>query len=710
MVHAARAAVALFLFALPLHAQISSFPYLESFDLSAAVPSGWSANGFTISTTSARSAPNCLSATGKMLTKILMTPVIQLGGRTPERIAFYERRTSTALRYRLALSAVTEDLSRTFPLARWDSISAVNVYVQRSVDLDNVDVTAYSGLRFVLEILRDSTNSTGILRIDDVALTVQVGVDVVPVRVTVEPFLPVTGQDVTVSTLLRNDGRQLASSGILALRWESLGRAGGTATALWNIGGLDSTFVQLRIPSLPPGPTQLIVAATCPGDENPSNDTLRTTLDVGVGRGALVVNEIMYAPTREDEPEWIELYNPGPWSIHPGDMTVSDNSSTRVVVGTAGADSLQPGLYLVLARSADVTPLYPPFPFVVVPFPSLNNTTPDAVVIRDRAGRTIDSVWYAPAGGISNGRSLERRDWNLPSHAAATWQASEDPMGATPGRVNSVQRPEMDLLCDRLDVRRDPTSSGEAELSATIRNRGRRSARNAHVSFFAAPTAGDSIEPLSLIGTVPLVELAPEESVSVSLRWTEISSGSTRIAAVVENAGDLRPGNDTATVLLVNAYPARSLIMNEVMFESEPGQNEWVELFNPGPDPIDIGGWTLEDMPTTSGSVVRSTVPHRPVIVRSGAYAVLAAESTVTDRYPWLEDPVISVIVFGRGSGLGLNNAGDGLVLRDQTGASIDSVVISAQWHVGGIGSAGRSLERTRPHVSGTDADSWTTC
>jgi hypothetical protein len=85
--------------------QITSFPYLETFDSAQALalPSGWltSTNklisgDFRIeATSSAKSAPQCLLSSDAKTAQWLLSPEFDFRGRVPERLEFYERRSST---------------------------------------------------------------------------------------------------------------------------------------------------------------------------------------------------------------------------------------------------------------------------------------------------------------------------------------------------------------------------------------------------------------------------------------------------------------------------------------------------------------------------------------------------------------------------------------------------------------------------------------
>lgn len=55
------------------------------------------------------------------------------------------------------------------------------------------------------------------------------------------------------------------------------------------------------------------------------------------------------------------------------------------------------------------------------------------------------------------------------------------------------------------------------------------------------------------------------------------------------------------------------LLINEIASNPNP---DWVEFFNPGPDPVDLGGWFFTDSETGEGHVY--TFPAGTVVLAGG--------------------------------------------------------------------------------------------
>lgn len=91
------------------------------------------------------------------------------------------------------------------------------------------------------------------------------------------------------------------------------------------------------------------------------------------------------------------------------------------------------------------------------------------------------------------------------------------------------------------------------------------------------------------------------------------------------------------------------LVINELSPSPVAGP-EWIELYNPGPDPLDLAGWSLEDLLTTPSVITVFTTQ----LLNPGSFVLY-------------ELPVSK-----------LNNSGDGVILKNASGAIIDSMSYSS--------------------------------
>jgi phosphatidylserine/phosphatidylglycerophosphate/cardiolipin synthase-like enzyme/exonuclease III len=124
-----------------------------------------------------------------------------------------------------------------------------------------------------------------------------------------------------------------------------------------------------------------------------------------------------------------------------------------------------------------------------------------------------------------------------------------------------------------------------------------------------------------------------------------------------------------------NANTVNHLLITEILYDAPTSDNteEWVELFNPTANPINLQGWTISDNAGTF-SFPSLTIP-------SSSYLILARSSTAFNTLYGFT-PNISTF------SLSLSNSGDLLSLKDNFQTEIDYVAwetSSTGWSVGAI-------------------------
>jgi hypothetical protein len=131
---------------------------------------------------------------------------------------------------------------------------------------------------------------------------------------------------------------------------------------------------------------------------------------------------------------------------------------------------------------------------------------------------------------------------------------------------------------------------------------------------------------------------------------------------VLDAAGRATRARATLTTRTVRAH----VVINEVLADaigSEPAQ-EWIELSNDGAAPVDLEGWTLEDV---GGMAILPA--HR---LLPGAFALLVSEGfseqSAWDIAPRAGTAVLSVPDLGKN---GLANSGEPLLLRSPDGTVV---------------------------------------
>jgi hypothetical protein len=430
-------------------AQIITFPYSEKFDSSASLPAGWSASGFTINTSSSssHSAPNAVSATGNKALKTITSPPFDFSGKIPDTLAFYERRSATASKERLAVFAARGDTNFNLLLCQFDSTTTTSSYVKRRIALSQTGLRFQSQVRFRWEILRDSTNSTGVVRLDDIALTTAIATDVSLSRIYFDPAQPTRDDSLFIYAVVKNNGL-LPANAVDVVFYRNQDSIGTVSIA--SLASFDSALCCLTVPHLDAGTETFSALAICSGDENHSNDTASAAVSVQSNRDDIVINEIMFDPLAGQD-EWFEIYNRTSSAVSLKGWNFHDRPSLSGRMKTCSLSCAIPSKnFLCIAADSSLFALFSfssPDQFVILNQSggfSLNNDS-DAVVLCDASGKVIDSIaytadWHNPGIKDVSGRSLERIDPDGASNSAGNWSTCSDLYGGTPGKANSILR------------------------------------------------------------------------------------------------------------------------------------------------------------------------------------------------------------------------------------------------------------------------------
>jgi hypothetical protein len=401
----------------------------------------------------------------------------------------------------------------------------------------------------------------------------------------------------------------------------------------------------------------------------------------------VVINEIHPAPP-PGETEYVELYNAGDEAAVLAELRLADARRSPGKPNESGPLTLEPGSYLVLAADPASLPVrYGDVRTIEIgPWPALNNGG-DLVLVA-YAGEPVDSVEYNGAA-LTPGVSLERINPRAPAELVANWAAATSPDGGTPGRVNSVfvvdaSPPEL-LVAEYVDNRTleirfsEPLDPATLDLTA--------------VRVDGTPLSGASLVPEgdAMSGN------APAEGVRVFVPEVSDYSGNLGGPFEVDTAHRPKPGELAVTEL--HFAPAR-----DAFGVDGP---EFVEVSNLAPHPLSLAGITLEiGPPGDPDSVVPLRRPGRALAPRSSAVVYSEPDSerrrspqsgsALLDAHPGASSNEFLPVPVA-GTGLGLNNSGDSVRLRDATvdSETLETFTYSADWHDNRYRrTTGRSLER----------------
>lgn len=166
-------------------------------------------------------------------------------------------------------------------------------------------------------------------------------------------------------------------------------------------------------------------------------------------------------------------------------------------------------------------------------------------------------------------------------------------------------------------------------------------------------------------------------------------------------------------------------VINEILFapvqvkdDGLPDQPDFVEIYNPGNETIDLHGWHIEDCPTQSGkryAYYFAEDPSADNLIAPGQYGIIVPEESLDSEasrlvqfYDYLSgDSSVGIFIVQRKT-FSLNNDRDCVTLKDSNGTVVDSVSYSSTWHNPYLkNTKGRSLEKFNDQLSSGSPESW---
>ena len=181
---------------------------------------------------------------------------------------------------------------------------------------------------------------------------------------------------------------------------------------------------------------------------------------------------------------------------------------------------------------------------------------------------------------------------------------------------------------------------------------------------------------------------------------TEQTNDSTNWVTSLDESGST-PGIENS-IYNVPSYDRNVLIINEIMYDPETNNSEYVEFYNLSSEPVNIGGWKFEDENGNTNKLIETSF-----VIQPNEYFILLSDSSALINYNLFEYQNKNIV---GATSLGLVNTGELILLKDVRGNVIDSVFYSDKWNNRNIASSkGKSLERINPNLNGNDPLNWST-
>ena len=390
--------------------------------------------------------------------------------------------------------------------------------------------------------------------------------------------------------------------------------------------------------------------------------------------------------------EFVELKNTSTHSIDLFNWFFSDSSTTEQI---SSHYIIQPDSFVIVCASNAVSALQSFGNLVILnSLPSLNNDA-DILSIKDDKGKLIHSVfynsdWYKNVIKKNGGYSLEMIDTKNPCNGANNWKSSDDVTGGTPGRRNSVDAINPDIISPKL-IRIFPTTSNTLKL------------------YFDETISENSILNLTnfnvnqSIGNPTNAAFTDATKQIVSLTFNQTFRAKTIYLLDVKNITDCS-GNLISDKLsfefgMPEKLEANDILINEILFNPKPYGSDFVEIYNNSNKIIDLQKIFVSNTTTTLQPVFDGYLffPKTYIVITESKENILQNYTTINP------DGIIEVASLPS-----FDDANGKIILYDNTSILIDSLSYSDSWHYPLLhDNEGISLERISFDVKTQDENNW---
>jgi hypothetical protein len=419
--------------------------------------------------------------------------------------------------------------------------------------------------------------------------------------------------------------------------------------------------------------------------------TLRYDPTVSPRPGNLIVTEFMADPSPQvglPNAEYIEIFNPTDTSVSLTGLMIASGGSP---VEYNGSESLSPGAYITLVDTDDFADFAAlDIPALIVPgLPSLTNGGDEILlsyegVTLQLLNYTID--WYNDAERNDGGYSLEFVGGD-DAGCNASWRASIDISGGTPGRTNSV-----------LGMPADEQAPIITEVDISLFG---------ITLTFNEALVQDQITP-ALFNVdnglvISDVTFFSDRQIFLSADVLDGIIYTLTMLSDFSDCGGNFPANDLVVQLSIPGEPAAGdVVVNEVLFNPATGGADFLELFNCSDKVFQIRGWTLtNDQSTTSSGERTISVSH---LFLPGEYLTLTPDpdyinATFLDINPaWLIDQSLPPLGDDEGN----------ITVTSEAGIVLDAFSYTEDYHSSLLSpNDGVSLERLRKQEDTQDPANW---
>jgi hypothetical protein len=398
--------------------------------------------------------------------------------------------------------------------------------------------------------------------------------------------------------------------------------------------------------------------------------------------------------------EFVELYNRSPYPVNLKGWSLKSGSYTKTFPQVV----IPPGEYLILSKSI----AYQPYGNILPLFSSSSTLANEGalLVLRDEKKHVIHTVtydlqWFDGLYKEEGGWSLEMVDPANPCACEDNWKASGDPLGGTPGRVNSVHGEQKD---------EKPPAVEHAFLGDSL------------TLFVVMDEPLDSLSALpadswrifasdSLFYPDRIVPVNPDfQSVRLEVGHAFRRGTTYRLMVspgVIDCAGNGADSAEATRFTYADTLKPNDLVINEILFDPEGYGSRYIEIYNRSEKVIDLSDLLIsgDEEPQPVFSDAEPVVPSPRVIFPGGYFAVAPDPADVAKRYRVTDPKVVKKMEGFPGLG---SDSGRISLLNRASLEVIDQVKYDESMHHPLItNSEAVALERNDPDMPSNYRENW---
>ena len=129
-------------------------------------------------------------------------------------------------------------------------------------------------------------------------------------------------------------------------------------------------------------------------------------------------------------------------------------------------------------------------------------------------------------------------------------------------------------------------------------------------------------------------------------------------------------------IIIFSTKASANVLLNEVMYNPETSENynEWIELYNPTNETINVSGWILSD--NYAEDIIQGNYDNGngSTIIPPFSYAIITDHGTEVYENYNISNNTIKLYVDDKSIGNGLGNSGDKIILKNNQNVTIDQI------------------------------------